>query len=71
MIKASDLVLNGFKISLDKGYEKVFTGHRLSITLSHKHIRIKMEGCSCVLVQTPHYTKEELTHLLIGLKSIS
>lgn len=69
LIKPSELIILGFKFKLDKGHEKIYAGHRLRVQLSHKHIRIRMLSCSCALVQSANYTKEDMQALLHGLQA--
>lgn len=68
LLKPSDLVLLGFNFKQDKGFEKIYHGHRLRIQLSEKHIRIRMLSCSCALVQSAQYSVEDMRAFLKGLK---
>ena len=67
-VKPSDLILMGFQFRQETHQGKHFTGHRLRIRLSDRHIRIRMMSCSCAFVQTNEYTLENLKNLLDGLK---
>lgn len=67
-IKPSDLVILGFKYSRETHAGKFFTGHKLRVTISDRHIRIQMQSCSCALVQTNEYSLENMKNLLDGLK---
>jgi hypothetical protein len=72
-ITTTDLQDLGFSQTQYPGSEMGVTrwaGHRLSVEHSAKHIRIKMQGCGCPLVQMPVYRRDQLVGLLYAIAPV-